>query len=344
MEIIKILVCVIIGFLLNIAVQLIEGEIEQAKLKKDFDHEQMEIIKTLAKKKENYEKEVKDEIEEKITQLKSDFSQLTDDFENQKNLYDIEVKKLDKEHKERIESYKKLDIEYEQERQKQNTNKIIEEKEKLNVQLEKDKKQYEEEKQELTKNFQLWKENINLQKATLSKEIKAFEEQIKSISDYQKQLEEIRLKEDFYHINLIELEKQDIEKLKDLSKLFGKPEVLFKIIYETYYKTKLEELFKRVLGENKDKGGIYKITNIKNKKSYVGKTTKFIDRWRTHAKRGCEIERISGQIYEAMFKEGLENFTWEIIEVCPKEEQTEKEKFWIKTLQTDQYGYNMKVG
>lgn len=45
-----------------------------------------------------------------------------------------------------------------------------------------------------------------------------------------------------------------------------------------------------------------------------------------------------------MFNEGIENFTWEIIEICSKEEQTEREKFWIKTLQTDSYGYNMKVG
>lgn len=99
--------------------------------------------------------------------------------------------------------------------------------------------------------------------------------------------------------------------------------MLCKIAYEVYIKAKTEELFKRVLGENKDNGGIYKITNINNGKAYVGKTVKFLDRWRTHAKRGCGLEPISGQIYDAMFEEGIENFTWEILEICPKEKQTE---------------------
>jgi group I intron endonuclease len=106
----------------------------------------------------------------------------------------------------------------------------------------------------------------------------------------------------------------------------------------------MEELFKRVLGNDRDKGGIYKITNIKNQKVYIGKTTKFIDRWRTHAKRGCGIERIKGQLYDAMFEDGLENYTWEIVEVCDKDKQTSLEKYWILFYKSDQWGYNMKVG
>ena len=45
-----------------------------------------------------------------------------------------------------------------------------------------------------------------------------------------------------------------------------------------------------------------------------------------------------------MFEEGLENFTWEIVEVCPKEEQSEKEKYWIKFYHSDNYGYNGNAG
>jgi len=45
---------------------------------------------------------------------------------------------------------------------------------------------------------------------------------------------------------------------------FSKPEIIYKLMYEVYYKSRLEEMFKRVLGENKDKGGIYKITNVNN--------------------------------------------------------------------------------
>lgn len=344
MDVLSILAGILIGGIISVLYDIISNYHNKNKLKNDFDRSQIEIKKTLSKKKENYEKEIKEEINDKIMQLKSDLTQLTDDFEIKKEDYSEKLKILDKQYEERKKYYKKLDDEYDKQRQEENVNKIVKEKEELKNKLEEEKNYYEEKKEALHKNFQLWKEKIDLQKATLSTEINAFEETIKSIVNYQKQLEEIKLKEEFYHISLTDSEKADIVKLKELSKLFGKPEVLFKIIYETYYKTKLEELFKRILGEDKDKGGIYKITNINNKKSYVGKTVKFIDRFRTHAKRGCGLERISGQIYEAMFNEGIENFTWEIIEICSKEDQTEREKFWIKTLQTDSYGYNMKVG
>lgn len=94
----------------------------------------------------------------------------------------------------------------------------------------------------------------------------------------------------------------------------------------------------------KGEGGIYKITNIYNEKAYIGRTTNFLNRFRNHAKRGCGLEKVSGQFYEAMFEQGLESFSFEVIEVCDKEEQIEKEKYWIEFYHSDQYGYNARVG
>jgi len=45
-----------------------------------------------------------------------------------------------------------------------------------------------------------------------------------------------------------------------------------------------------------------------------------------------------------MFDEGVENFTFEIVEVCAKEEQSEKEKYWIDFYKSKEYGYNSKAG
>ena len=154
----------------------------------------------------------------------------------------------------------------------------------------------------------------------------------------------MKQRRDFYHIKINEAAARDICKLKSLALEFSKPEILYKLIYETYYKTKIEELFSRILGDKKNSGGIYKITNINNEKIYIGKTVKFLDRWRTHAKRGCNIERISGKLYDAMFEEGLENFSFEIVEVCPKEEQSEKEKYWISFYKSNEWGYNTREG
>ena len=45
-----------------------------------------------------------------------------------------------------------------------------------------------------------------------------------------------------------------------------------------------------------------------------------------------------------MYKEGLEIFTWEIIEICEKEKQNEREKYWIEFYHSNEYGYNMRQG
>ena len=193
--------------------------------------------------------------------------------------------------------------------------------------------------------FFQFSEQINSQKETLQQEINKYEAQQREIIARFKHDEQVRQQANFYSIQISEVEKADVEKLKTLALTFSKPECIYKLIYEIYYKTRLEEMFKRVLGERKNEGGIYKITNIKNQKVYIGKTSaSFLTRWRTHTKRGCNIERIKGQLYDAMWEDGLENFTFEILEVCPKEEQTEKEKYWICYYHSDEYGYNMKVG
>ena len=101
----------------------------------------------------------------------------------------------------------------------------------------------------------------------------------------------------------------------------------------------------RVLGENADKIGIYKITNTKNNMCYIGQTKAgFKNRWRTHAKRGVRAEEsTNNRLYKAMWEEGLENFTFQIIEICEPAKLTEREKFFIDYYKAKDYGYNSKV-
>ena len=41
-----------------------------------------------------------------------------------------------------------------------------------------------------------------------------------------------------------------------------------------------------------------------------------------------------------MQEDGLENFTWEVLEECKSNELNEKEKFYIELYQADKFGYN----
>ena len=44
-----------------------------------------------------------------------------------------------------------------------------------------------------------------------------------------------------------------------------------------------------------------------------------------------------------MYEQGVENFTFEILEECLPEELNDKEKYWIDFYNGVEYGYNMKL-
>lgn len=91
--------------------------------------------------------------------------------------------------------------------------------------------------------------------------------------------------------------------------------------------------------------GIYKITNKQNGKVYIGQSVDIERRWQEHRKR-YNIEKYDTLFYKAIRKYGLENFSFEIIEVCTKEELDDKEIYWIKHYNSfdAEYGYNLTIG
>lgn len=284
----------------------------------------------LLQKREHYEEKVEAEhreIEEKISQdHASKLQTLEESYQNQAARL---KENLEKSQQDTTESY---------------CRRIKEQESSYKDQIAAMSKDFEKEKDGLSQNFQKFVDEINGKKAALTNEIEAFEQRQAAIIERFKRDEEARKQRDFFKISINEAAKKDVQKLKALASQFSRPEVLYKLVYEVYYKSPLEELFKQVLKDNKDNGGIYKITNIQNEMTYIGKTTGLLTRWRTHAKRGCNIERMGGLLYEAMFREGLENFTWEIVEICPKESQTEREKYWIEFYKSDKWGYNQRKG
>ncbi|MBD3878534.1 MAG: GIY-YIG nuclease family protein [Quinella sp. 1Q5] len=88
-------------------------------------------------------------------------------------------------------------------------------------------------------------------------------------------------------------------------------------------------------------GVIYKITNSLNGRSYVGKTTRFVEeRFGEHAH--CKKFLVD----KAICKYGRENFLVEVIEECETIQQiNEREIFWIAELNCKvPNGYNLTDG
>lgn len=88
--------------------------------------------------------------------------------------------------------------------------------------------------------------------------------------------------------------------------------------------------------------GIYKITNTINGKCYIGKSLNIEHRLREHKRNSHSNEHLQN----AMKKYGIDNFTFEVLEECTKEEYDERERYWISYYKSrnKEYGYNIMPG
>lgn len=92
--------------------------------------------------------------------------------------------------------------------------------------------------------------------------------------------------------------------------------------------------------------GIYKITNQINGKCYIGQSINIKQRWKAHRTRAFNSDEIDKPFYRAIRKYGLQNFNFEVIEECKKEELNEREKYWIAYYNSNDknFGYNLTIG
>ena len=93
-------------------------------------------------------------------------------------------------------------------------------------------------------------------------------------------------------------------------------------------------------------GVIYKITNIVNKKQYIGVTSSSMaERWKQHLyKYNAPGHTYEYPLYRAMRKYGTENFYCEQIEEVDNDILSEREIYWIDFYNTYEKGYNATRG
>lgn len=68
------------------------------------------------------------------------------------------------------------------------------------------------------------------------------------------------------------------------------------------------------------------------------------ERIRTHIKAGLGIDTPNSILYKAMRKDGVENFSFEIMEYCNPTDLNDREKVWIDYFSSQEWGYNMTSG
>lgn len=84
--------------------------------------------------------------------------------------------------------------------------------------------------------------------------------------------------------------------------------------------------------------GIYKITNKQNGKIYIGQSDNI-------ERRLAEHKRVKSQTIDNYINcLGIENFEFEIIEECKKEDLDKKEQEYIQKYDSRKNGYNHQLG
>ena len=162
----------------------------------------------------------------------------------------------------------------------------------------------------------------------------------------QAQLKEKEIEEQlsFYCLTVSDNELKDISVLESIKPKLFNPRILSMLIWKTFYQKPMTDLCNQIIGTDV-KTGIYKITNQKTKECYIGQAVDLATRWKTHAKCGLGIDTPPGNLlYKSMQDYGIWNFSWEVLEFCPREKLDEKENYYIQLYQSKDYGYNSNKG
>jgi hypothetical protein len=188
-------------------------------------------------------------------------------------------------------------------------------------------------------------ENISEQQAKcmeLSKKFDALVATTNAAIAAAKRAEEIKQEANFYKIQLSDLDIEEIRLLKNITPYLRDKEPLNKVIWKVYYEKPTTDLIGRVIGSGA-RTGIYKITNLENNMCYVGQAVNLADRWKQHIKRGLGAETPTrNKLYPAMITFGVENFSFEVIEECPRENLDEREDYWQEYFKAKEFGYSIK--
>lgn len=311
---------------------------------------------------QQYQKEydrIKKEQEERITNLQGNTDVRIKQIETEEKYFEEKckvkkdaleetIKQLEARKAELIKAHNEA-VENEQEKIKLEVNSY------RNLTLEKINQEIEKEKIEKTNKAA---EELNAQLSAnaelLAQKKEELNEVLEQLNDYKKKQQvineeilrrrQVEEQQDFYRIELSESAIQDMQILLSIRQNLKMRENLDKLIYEAYVSKPAAEMIKRVL-QGRAPSGIYKITRLKTGEIYIGKSTDIKKRWGEHAKTSYGVGSIAHSIlHTTIKKDGIENFTFELLEEVPKEKLTEREKYWITFYGSKEYGLNERNG
>lgn len=255
---------------------------------------------------------------------------------NRNNLINSEIRKKEQLNKELLQ--------FQEYRKKELNENLQKEKELIKLNLQKINNQASQKIENIHKDLNNIRQSAIKEKEQIQTEIDKLKASLSAGVEARLREQEKKDKINFYKLSISEADLADVKMLQNLKSSFHKPVVLSKLIWTQYFQKQMTELCDRVLGK-KTICGIYKITNLLTEQCYIGQSVNISDRWKQHCKCGLGIEAsATNKLYNSMQRDKIWNFTFELLEECPKELLNEKERFWIQMYQSNKFGLNTMKG
>lgn len=337
------IICLIIGLVFIICSFVLSKNTH--KINKNIDEQNEKL------KKEN------EELNHHNKYLLTEFKELTNKQDKINEIINIKQNEINEKERQLNQAQKQIDIKQKELSNFQdNITKAVENQKQLSQQayenycdILQDKYNIEEEEYEAhIKILKETYENLQLEyieKADAARESLAQIEATRAAA-IQAQIKEKEISDNssFYCLQISDNDLKDIAVLEAVKPKLNNQRILSMLIWQTYFRTPMTNLCNNIIGKE-SKTGIYKITNQLTKECYVGQASDLASRWKEHAKCGLDIDTPAGnKLYKAMIEYGIQNFSWEVLEYCKKEELNDKEKYYIKLYQAKEYGYNSNAG
>lgn len=341
-------ICIVLGILLLAAIgyiaYLLKPPSKQGLYEEEFQRAAHEIEERLRKEREEQINLQSEQIRQEIHNMEIMLEEKAKTYKQTQNEWLQQVQNLKESYERQREEITSSIKEHTLKEQQVMTERLLQKQQEIEkeVRILDDKYNltvvdYENKMFDIRCKFETEERDLNSQIIQKRNEINALIEQFKKD-------EEARKEADFYRIPITPAAQNDINKLKGVAAQLNNPATLYKLIWKEYYENGFNAMIGRVLGNDKEKSGIYKITDTRNQMCYIGQAVNIGSRWRTHVKRGlgCE-EQTNNRLYTALWEEGVENFTFQVVEFCDRKDLTEREKFYISMYQSKEYGYNSKT-
>lgn len=250
-------------------------------------------------------------IESEIRQAKQRLSDIEQDYQSKRKLIDEAKELAENEYKEKKKAY------------------LIE----LKTLKDKLDEKYTQDSQEYIIKIDELKQSLESLKKQKAASIEALQRE-----------QAIQEQKDLYRLVLSNQDKQDIEFLRSIQFRISKPRLVSMLIWQNYVQPIAKKKLPLILG-SENVCGIYKITNIKNQMCYIGQAKDMRKRLNEHLKKGLGIDTLQGnKLYQAMLEDGIDSFTFELLEECSEEELNSKERYYIELYNSIDYGYNSQSG